>query len=66
VGYRSDGDVPHWRGVLDDDGHVMIAIMWNHDLGDAWQYADIPEYPQSDTNFALRMGVNIAIYDLTH
>jgi Domain of unknown function (DUF4159) len=66
VGYRSDGIVPHWRAVLDDDGRAMIVILWNNDLGDAWQYADIPEYPQADTNFALRLGVNLAIYDLTH
>jgi hypothetical protein len=66
VGYRGDGAVPHWRGVLDDDGRVMVMIMWNSDLGDAWQYADIPEYPQEDTHFALRMGVNIALYALTH
>ena len=65
-GYRDDGAVPHWRGVLDDDGRVMIAILWNNDLGDAWQYADIAEYPQEDTNFALRLGVNLAVYDLTH
>jgi hypothetical protein len=65
-GYRDDGAVPHWRGILDDDGRVMIAILWNNDLGDAWQYADIAEYPQEDTNFALRLGVNLAVYDLTH
>jgi Domain of unknown function (DUF4159) len=66
VGYRTDGVDPHWSAVLDDEGRVMIAIMFNNDLGDAWQYADIPEYPQQDANLALRLGVNIAVYDLTH
>jgi len=65
-GYRTDGAVPHWRAILDDDGRIMMAILFNNDLGDAWQYADIPEYPQEDTNLALRLGVNIAVYDLTH
>ena len=65
-GYRGDGAVPHWLGVLDDDGRVMMMIMYNNDLGDAWQYADNPIYPQQDANLALRLGVNIAVYAMTH
>jgi hypothetical protein len=66
VGYRSDGVDPHWRGILDDDGRVMVAISFNNDLGDSWQYADIPEYPQQDSNLGLRMGVDYAVYAMTH
>jgi hypothetical protein len=66
VGYRSDGVVPHWQGILDDDGRVMVAISFNNDLGDSWQYADIPEYPQADSNLGIRMGVNYAVYAMTH
>jgi hypothetical protein len=66
VGYRGDGAVAHWRGILDDDGRVMVAIMYNNDLGDAWQYADIPEYPQEDSNLAIRLGIDLVVYDMTH
>jgi hypothetical protein len=66
VPYRDDGAIPHWRAVLDDEGRVMIAIAFNNDLGDSWQLADEPEYPQEDSNLGLRMGVNYAVYALTH
>lgn len=66
VGYRTDGAVPHWLGLLDQHGRIMIMIMYNNDLGDAWQYADDPVYPQKDADLALRLGVNIVVYDMTH
>lgn len=66
LGYRGDGAIPQWRGILDDDGRVMVMITFNNDLGDSWQYADIPEYPQEDSNLGIRLGVNFAVYDLTH
>jgi len=66
LGYRLDGVDPHWRAVLDDDGRVMVAISFNNDLGDSWQYADIAEYPQEDTYLGIRLGVNYAIYAITH
>jgi hypothetical protein len=66
VGYRGDGAVPHWLGVLDDQGRIMIMIMYNNDMGDAWQYADNPIYPQRDVDMAMKLGVNIVVYDMTH
>jgi hypothetical protein len=65
-GYRADGAVPRWRAILDDDGRVMVMITFNNDLGDSWQYADDPQYPQEDSNLGIRLAVNFAIYDLTH
>jgi hypothetical protein len=63
---RWDGAPPHWRGILDDDGRVMVAINYNMDLGDAWEHADTPEYPESMTALAYRFGVNYIIYAMTH
>jgi len=45
VTYEKDGTTPHWRGVFDDDGRLMIAINFNMDMGDAWELADEPYYP---------------------
>jgi hypothetical protein len=36
------------------------------DLGDAWQYADDPYYPQKFASVALRVAVNYAMYPMTH
>ena len=64
--YRADGEIPHWRGVRDDRGRVVVAINFNNDLGDSWQRADEPDYPADDVNLGLRLGVNVAIYAMTH
>jgi hypothetical protein len=65
-GYRADGDTPHWRGILDDAGNVMVVIAFNNDIGDSWQWADVPDYPQEDANLGIQLGVNFAVYSMTH
>ena len=57
---------PHWRGIYDDDGRLMVIINHNMDLGDAWEHADDPRYPQEMTTLALHFAVNYAIYAMTH
>ncbi len=65
-GYRADGAEPSWRAILDDDGRVMVAMSFNNDMGDSWQHADDPSYPQEDSHMGLRLGVNYVIYSMTH
>ena len=60
------GTVPHWRGVFDDDGRLMVAINFNMDMGDAWEHADDPWYPEPMTALAYRFAVNYLIYSMTH
>jgi hypothetical protein len=65
-GYRDDGSEPQWRAILDDDDRIMVAMSFNNDMGDSWQHADDPSYPQEDSHMGLRLGVNYVIYTLTH
>ncbi len=65
-GFLSGGAVPHWRGVFDDQGRLMVLIAFNNDVADAWQWADDPRYPADQANKALRIGADIAIYAMTH
>jgi hypothetical protein len=65
-GYRNDGAVPYWRAILDEEGRVMVMIAFNNDIADGWQRADEPRYPQEAANLAIRLGVNFAVYALTH
>jgi len=65
-GYLSGGRTPHWRGVSDDTGRLMVLIAFNNDVADAWQWADDPRYPAEQANLALRLGANIAVYAMTH
>jgi hypothetical protein len=60
------GKQPHWRGIFDDDGRLMVAINFNMDLGDAWEHADDPRYPEPMTTLAYRFAVNYVIYAMSH
>jgi hypothetical protein len=64
--WEYDGVEPHWRGIYDDKGRVMVAICHNMDLGDAWEHADNPNYPEKYTSLAYRIGINYIIYSMTH
>jgi hypothetical protein len=57
---------PHWRGIYDDRGRLMVGINFNIDMGDAWEHADDPFYPAPMTQLAYRLGTNYVIYALTH
>jgi hypothetical protein len=61
-----DGHTPHWRGIYDDRGRLMVAINFNMDMGDAWEHADDPAYPNPMTALAYRFAVNYVIYAMTH
>ena len=64
--YEKDGYVPKWRAIRDDRGRVMVAICHNMHLGDAWEWADSPEYPERFASLAFRVGINYVIYGMTH
>ena len=66
VTFEQDGVQPHWRGIYDDTGRLMVAINFNMDLGDAWEHADNPYYPEAMTTLAYRFAVNYVVYSMTH
>jgi hypothetical protein len=66
VTYERDGVEPTWRGIFDDEGRLMVIINHNMDLGDAWEHADTPGYPEPMTALAYRFAVNYVIYAMTH
>jgi hypothetical protein len=65
-GGQRAGTVPRWRAIFDDDGRLMVAINFNMDMGDAWEHADDPWYPEPMTALAYRFAVNYLIYTMTH
>jgi hypothetical protein len=64
--YEKDGYVAEWRGIRDDRGRVMVAICHNMHLGDAWEWADDPRYPEKFASMAFRIGINYVMYGMTH
>jgi hypothetical protein len=59
-------DPPAWRAIYDDKNRMVCAINYNTDVGDAWEFADVPEYPEKMTALAYRYGINYLMYSITH
>ena len=66
ITYENEGKVPHWRGIFDDKGRLMVAINHNMDLGDGWEHANNPRYPTELTAIAYRFAINYVVYAMTH
>ena len=64
--FEKDGIEPKWRGIFDDKHRLVVAICHNMDLGDAWEWADLPAYPERYASLAYRIGLNYIIYPMTH
>ncbi|MDX1983310.1 MAG: DUF4159 domain-containing protein [Bryobacteraceae bacterium] len=64
--WEKGGIEPRWRGVYDDKGRLLVAICHNMDLGDAWEWADHPRYPERYASLAYRIALNYIIYSMSH
>ena len=66
ITYEQDGFTGECKGIFDEKGRLMVVINHNTDLGDAYEWADDPEYPMTFTGYAYRHALNIIIYVLSH
>jgi len=65
-GWEHPQGIPeYWRAIADDESRIMVFINFNQDLGDAWEHADDPLYPEPWTAMAYRIGINYLIYSMT-
>lgn len=44
----------------------MVAISFNSDVGDSWEWSGDPRYPQRFSDLGIRLGVNYVVYAMTH
>jgi len=65
-GNRSYSLTPEFWGLEDNTGRLMMAIDYNYDVSDWWQFSDNPFQPIEETNEAYKFGVNYIIYAMTH
>jgi len=63
---QPEGTQPAWKSMEDGNGHTVVAVNYNTDIGDAWEFADVPYYPEKMTALAYRYGVNYVVYAMTH
>jgi len=66
ITYEQDGFVGECKGIWDDHGRLVVMINHNTDLGDAYEWADDPAYPNYFSSFAYRVAINSILYALTH
>jgi hypothetical protein len=66
VSFKCDGCPDHWRGIYDDRGRLMVAMTFQSDVGDSWEWADDPYYPERYAALGIRIGVNYIMYAMTH
>jgi len=53
-------------GFNDSKGRLAMVICYANDVGDYWEFIDQPYYKLKPSAEALKLGVNIALYALTH
>jgi len=62
-----DSAVPHVRGILDDDGRIMVLMTHNTDFGDAFEReGDDHQYFLEFAPEGYAFGVNAIVYSMTH
>ncbi len=66
VTYEKGGINQRCMGIFDDHGRLMVLIMRNMDMGDAWEHAKDPRYPPKYSAEAFKLGINFVVYALTH
>lgn len=53
-------------GFDDSEGRLAMVICYANDVGDYWEFIDEPRYKLKPSAEALKLGINIALYSLTH
>jgi len=61
-----DDTEPRIYGIFDDHERLMVLSTYNSDLGDAWEWMDVPCYPETFSSQAYRMGINFMVYSMSH
>ena len=59
---------PHYKGIHDKNGRMMVIVCHNTDLGDGWEREGWNEayFREISAKKAYPMGINIVVYAMTH
>ena len=63
---QPEGTTPAWRAMYDPKQRMVVAVNFNTDFGDGWEFADVPYYPAEMTALAYQYAVNYLVYSMTH
>lgn len=63
----ADSSVPHFRGIADERGRIMMLMTHNTDIADSWEReGDDPGYFVTFGPKGYALGINAFLYALTH
>lgn len=63
--HEHDSESPQGFGIFYDD-QLVVFYTYESDLGDGWEDPDVHNDPPEKREDAIRMGINIIVYSLTH
>jgi hypothetical protein len=66
VTYEKGGITPHYMGVEDGHGRLLIFLTRNCDLGDAWELIYDSRYPMQYGVVAYKVAINVVTYAMSH
>lgn len=63
-----DSEDPHYKGIFDKNGRLMVVVCHNTDLGDGWEREGEHEgyFNEFSAKKAYPLGINIVVYAMTH
>jgi len=63
-----DTRTPHYKGIFDDKGRLMVIICHNTDLGDGWEREgdNVYYFREFSEKKAYPLGINIIFWAMTH
>jgi len=57
---------PQFLGISDAKGNLQVMIDFNNDISEYWQALDVGQCSLHDAGLAVELGVNYAVYAMTH
>ena len=65
--WNDDGAAPDARGIADSHGRLMVVMVHNTDIPDAWEReGENPDYFYRFSPEAYAVGIDILLYAMTH
>ena len=57
---------PEFLGISDPEGNLQVMIDFNNDISEYWQALDVGECSLHEAGSAVELGVNYALYAMSH
>jgi lysyl-tRNA synthetase class II len=63
---NQDSGPVQFLSISDEKGRIQVMIDFNNDISEYWQALDVGQCSLHESGKAVQLGVNYAIYAMTH